>query len=245
MVTSTFRPVIILLPRNPTVIPLSMKGRGRAPFDAQKSSGNMNDLRGKVLRIKPNSYGTYEIPDGNLFPKDGSEGRPEIYAMGARNPFRISVDSKTVYLYWGDVGPDVGQNGRYGPESFDEWNQARTPGNYGWPFFVGDNKAYPDRDFAADKVGELFDPARPVNNSPNNTGNEILPPARPAFIWYPKGISPVFPMLGKGSNSAMAGPIYYADKYPENSRVKLPDYYNGKLLIYEWARSWGAGGVNG
>lgn len=211
---------------------------GRGPFDAQKSSGNMNDLRGKVLRIKPNNYGTYDIPDGNLFPKDGSEGRPEIYAMGARNPFRISVDPKTGYLYWGDVGPDVGRDGRYGPESYDEWNQARTPGNYGWPFFVGDNKAYPDRDFATDQVGELFDPARPVNNSPNNTGGEILPPARPAFIWYPKGTSPEFPMLGQGSNSAMAGPVYDADRFPENSRVKLPAYYNGKLFIYEWARSW-------
>lgn len=210
----------------------------RFPFDAQKSSGNTHDLRGKILRIKPTAFGTYEIPDGNLFPKDGSQGRPEIYIMGARNPFRITVDPKTNYLYWGDVGPDVGEDGRYGPQSYDEWNQARKPGYYGWPYFMGDNKAFPDRNFETDEVGELFDPARPVNNSPNNTGSQILPPAQKAFIWYPKGISPEFPMLGQGSNSAMAGPVFYSDMFPADSRTIFPEYYNGKWFIYEWARSW-------
>ena len=64
---------------------------GRAPFDAQKSSGNTHDLRGKILRIHPEPDGTYTIPDGNLFPKDGSKGKPEIYVMGTRNAFRFSV----------------------------------------------------------------------------------------------------------------------------------------------------------
>jgi hypothetical protein len=41
---------------------------GRSPFDAQASSANPNDLRGKILRIHPKDDGTYAIPDGNLFP---------------------------------------------------------------------------------------------------------------------------------------------------------------------------------
>ncbi|MEM7657773.1 MAG: ThuA domain-containing protein, partial [Bacteroidota bacterium] len=65
---------------------------GRGPWDAQKSSANPSDLRGKVLRIRPTEEGSYEIPEGNLFPKDGSAGRPEVYVMGCRNPYRISVD---------------------------------------------------------------------------------------------------------------------------------------------------------
>ncbi|MEM6628179.1 MAG: PQQ-dependent sugar dehydrogenase [Bacteroidota bacterium] len=211
---------------------------GRGPFDAQKSSGNTHDLRGKVLRIKVLSDGSYEIPEGNLFPPDGSQGRPEIYVMGARNPFRISIDAKTGFLYWGDVGPDGTRDGKYGPQSYDEFNQAREAGNFGWPFFVGDNKAYRFRDFAADTVGEYFDPLAPANRSPNNTGAEILPPAQPAFIWYSKRKSKNFPHLGRGSNSAMAGPIYYADAFAPQSPVKFPEYYNGKLFIYEWARSW-------
>ncbi|MBT33996.1 MAG: carbohydrate-binding protein, partial [Thalassobius sp.] len=54
--------------------------------DSLKYSANANDLRGKILRIKVNDDGTYSIPDGNLFPKDGSEGRPEIFVIGVRNP---------------------------------------------------------------------------------------------------------------------------------------------------------------
>ena len=73
----------------------------------RKSSGNANDLRGKILRIHVEADGSYTIPDGNLFPKDGSQGKPEIYVMGARNPYRIWVD-KRGFLYWGDVGPDGG-----------------------------------------------------------------------------------------------------------------------------------------
>ncbi|MEL7530260.1 MAG: PQQ-dependent sugar dehydrogenase [Bacteroidota bacterium] len=211
---------------------------GRGPYDAQKSSSNANDLRGKILRIRPNEDGYYDIPDGNLFPKDGSQGRPEIYIMGARNPFRIAVDDKTGYVYWGDVGPDAGQDGRYGSESRDEWNQARKPGFYGWPYFMGDNIAFPFRDFEEDTVGPLFDPAHPVNYSPNNTGIRDLPAAQPAFIWYGKNTSEKFPMLGKGSNSAMAGPIYYTPTSAAESTVKLPEYYEGKWFIYEWARSW-------
>jgi cytochrome c len=56
---------------------------GRGPFDAQKSSSNTNDLRGKVLRIKPEKDGTYSIPAGNLFPKGTASTRPEIYAWAA------------------------------------------------------------------------------------------------------------------------------------------------------------------
>lgn len=210
---------------------------GRGPFDAQKSSGNTNDLRGKILRIRPTPEGGYEIPEGNLFP-NGEGGRPEIYVMGARNPFRISIDPWSNFLYWGDVGPDVGQAGRYGPESFDEWNQAPTAGNYGWPYFVGDNYAYPDRDFASDEVGPLYDAKAPVNESPNNTGARVLPPARPAFIWYPYGNSKEFPMLGSGSRSSMSGPFYDKDNLVPITNSALPDYYHGKWFIYEWARSW-------
>ncbi len=209
---------------------------GRAPFDAQKSSGNANDLRGKILRISVNKDGSYSIPDGNLFPKDGSAGRPEIYVMGARNPYRITVD-KRGFLYWGDVGPDGGVANERGPKSQDEWNQARKPGNYGWPYFVGDNKPYADFDFATNKVGPLFDPNRPVNESPNNSGVKVLPPAQKAMIWYPYDKSVEFPMLGTGSRSAMGGPFYYLDDY-KKSEVRFPAYYDKKMFIYEWARNW-------
>ncbi|MCC9166986.1 ThuA domain-containing protein [Pontibacter harenae] len=208
----------------------------RGPFDAQKSSGNTHDLRGKILRIQVEPDGTYTIPPGNLFPKDGSQGRPEIYVMGARNPYRITVD-KRGFLYWGDVGPDGGEANARGPKSQDEWNQARTPGNYGWPYFVGDNKAYADFNFATNEIGPRFDPNRPLNDSPNNYGSKVLPPARKAMIWYPYEASEEFPMLGTGSRSSMAGPFYYLNDY-HKTRYRFPKYYNNKMFIYEWARDW-------
>jgi cytochrome c len=210
---------------------------GRAPFDAQKSSGNTHDLRGKILRIHPEPNGTYTVPDGNLFPKDGSKGKPEIYVMGTRNAFRFSVDQHNGIVYWGDVGPDGGVDTDRGPQSYDEFNQAKEPGNYGWPYFVADNKAYADFDFATNKIGSRFDPEHPVNNSPNNTGSRELPPAKKAMIWYPYGTSKEFPIMGTGSRSAMAGPVYYSNDF-NDAKARFPDYYDGKLFIYEWARSW-------
>eukprot|EP01034_Spumella_vulgaris_P006455 gene6455-8217_t len=66
--------------------------------------------------------------------------------MGHRNPWRISVDSKTNYVYWGEVGPDANEDSEIGPRGYDEMNQARKPGNFGWPWFVADNQAFPDQE---------------------------------------------------------------------------------------------------
>ncbi|MBO9638432.1 MAG: PQQ-dependent sugar dehydrogenase, partial [Siphonobacter aquaeclarae] len=209
---------------------------GRAPWDAQKSSGNTNDLRGKILRIHPEANGTYTIPEGNLFPKGTPQTRPEIYTMGHRNPYRISVDKHTGYVYWGDVGPDAGTDSvGVGPTAEDEFNQARQPGNFGWPYFVGDNKAYYDVNFATGQKGALFDPAHPFNDSPNNTGLRELPPARPAMISYPAAETKKFPLLGSGGRSAMAGPAYYKQDFAKAKRP-FPDYYNGQVFLYEWMR---------
>lgn len=224
-------------PRSTAYAPIDNRP-GRSPWDAAKGSGNTNDLRGKVLRIHPEPDGTYTIPEGNLFPKGTAQTRPEIYTMGARNPYRISVDKHTGFLYWGDVGPDAGQDsvGR-GPRAYDEINQARKPGFFGWPFFVGNNYAYNERDFITGKQGEPFNPEKPLNLSPNNTGLRELPPAQKAFIWYPYDRSPEFPLVGTGGRTAMAGPVFYSEDF-KNAERPFPDYYNGKLFIYEWMRGW-------
>ncbi len=211
---------------------------GRSPWDARKSSANTNDLRGKVLRIHPEADGSYTIPEGNLFAPGTENTRPEIYTMGHRNPYRISVDKHTGYMYWGDVGPDASRDSTgYGPAGHDEFGQARSAGNFGWPLFVGNNKAYNDVDFETGESGPKFDPAHPINDSPNNTGLRELPPAKPAYIWYPAGPSTEFPILGSGGRSAMAGPVFYAEDFADADRP-YPDYYDGKLFIYEFMRSW-------
>jgi len=210
---------------------------GRELSDDQAATANSNDFRGKILRIKPLPDGTYSIPEGNLFPKDGSKGKPEIYVMGVRNPFRISVDPKTKYLYWGDVGPDTEVPGREGKMSYDEINQARKPGFFGYPYFLADNQVFPDYNFETKKEGPGKDPQKPFNDSPHNTGIRELPAAQPAFIWYGKGPSAKYPSVGKGGASAMAGPVYRRELFA-NSPYKLPGYYDGKLFIFEWIRKW-------
>ncbi|HKZ67239.1 MAG TPA: PKD domain-containing protein, partial [Chitinophagaceae bacterium] len=176
--------------------------------------------------------------DGNLFPKGTDKTRPEIFVMGNRNPYRISVDQKNSYLYWGEVGPDAANDSfnTRGPRGYDEVNQARKAGYFGWPLFVGNNYSYRQYDYATGQSGAAFDPQHPLNDSRNNTGLRELPPAQPAFIWYPYGPSPDFPQVGTGGRNAMAGPVYYSDMFPKETR--LPDYYNGKLIIYEWIRGW-------
>ncbi|GAA5219400.1 hypothetical protein GCM10025777_00300 [Membranihabitans marinus] len=205
--------------------------------DDQATAANTNDLRGKILRIKPEEDGTYSIPKGNLFPEGMPNTRPEIYIMGSRNPYRFSVDSKKNILYWGDVGPDTKVQGEDGLMSYDELNRAEKPGFYGWPYFLGNNQAFPYYDFETKEEGPRFNPKRPINQSPNNTGLRELPEAQPAFIWYGKGSSVKFPLVGKGGASAMAGPIFYADQF-KGQPYRISDYYDGKLFIYEWLRNW-------
>ena len=207
-------------------------------YDDRRAAGNSNDLRGKILRIRVNEDGSYSIPEGNLFPEGTPKTRPEIYVMGDRNPYRISVDKHTGYLYWGEVGPDAGNDSlsTRGPRGYDEVNQARKAGNFGWPYFVGNNYPYHEYNYATGVSGPAFDAGHPVNDSRNNTGIKELPPAQPAFIWYPYAASHEFPILGTGGRTAMAGPVYYVKDYPGETRY--PAYYDGKLFTYDWMRNW-------
>jgi cytochrome c len=219
----------------------------REPWDAQRTSANTANLIGKILRIHPTPDGKYTIPDGNLFPKDGSAGRPEIFVMGCRNPWRISIDPKSGYLYWGEVGPDSRKDSERGPRGYDEINQARKAGFFGWPLFVGANFAYAKYDFEAQKIGELHDPAKPRNLSVNNTGLKELPPAQPAFIYWPYEDSKEFPMLGTGGRTACAGPVYHFQQSFEKTNG-FPKEYDNCLLFWDWQRpfvKWAKLGASG
>lgn len=200
------------------------EGEDRKCYDAQRTAANTNDLRGKILRIMPTKAGGYTIPSGNLFPVGMEKTRPEIYVMGCRNPYRISVDSKSGFLYWGKVGPDGAKDNKRGPRGYDEINQARAAGNFGWPYFSGDNQAYADYDFQKKEVGAEFNPAAPMNHSVNNTGLQQLPPAQPAFWHYPR-------------SSACAGPVYYADQF-KGSDQALPEAFDSTLIVYDWTSNW-------
>jgi cytochrome c len=211
---------------------------GHALNDSERTAANSADLRGKILRVHPEADGAYTIPPGNLFSPGTANAFPEIYILGCRNPFRFSVDLPTGWLYWGDVGPDaLGPDPARGPAGFDEFNVATAAGNFGWPYFQADNRPYVGWDFATKTSGAAFDPAHPVNDSPNNSGVRQLPPAQPAFLWYPPGPSSRWPELGSGARSAMAGPVYHFDPALRSER-KLPVEYDGAVLLFDWERGW-------
>jgi glucose/arabinose dehydrogenase len=219
--------------------PIDERTNRNPGFDAQRSSGNTNDLRGKLLRIKVNADGGYSVPAGNLFAPGTPNTRAEIYAMGFRNPFRFNVDKATGAVYLGDYGPDAGAaNPNRGPAGQVEFNRITSAGFYGWPYCTGYNSSgetYNDYNFAGGASGGKFNCAGGVtNNSPRNTGQQTLPPARPAWLAY-DGCS--VSGLGCGSESPMGGPVY---RYEPNlsSAVKFPQSLDGHFFATEFGRRW-------
>ncbi|UCM86953.1 PQQ-dependent sugar dehydrogenase [Streptomyces marincola] len=221
--------------------PIDERADRNPAYDAQRTSANTDDLRGKVLRIKVGRDGSYTIPRGNLFSPGTPQTRPEIYLMGLRNPFRIEVDRRTNDVYVADYSPDAGRpDPERGPNGHGKWFVATEPGNHGWPYCVTPDMPYIDYDFATGASGEPFDCAAPVNESPHNTGLTELPPVEQPDVWYPGAGSAEFPELGTGGVGPMAGPAYDYSPWTALGRhsVAWPKSYDGIPLFYEWTRNY-------
>ncbi|WP_299275596.1 ThuA domain-containing protein, partial [uncultured Georgenia sp.] len=219
--------------------------------DARETSANTNDLRGKLLRIiplddipegaEPGIGSTYEIPEGNLFPVGTEKTRPEIYAMGFRNPFQFAIDEETGHISMADYSPDNSNDNpsSRGPAGIAEWMLITEPGFYGWPLCMGDNEPFRDVDYTTSPptVGDFFDCDNPVNDSVRNTGLRELPPAKPADMWYGYQRSSHPEVIPQGSGLApMGGPFYHYDPDLE-SDTKFPPAFDGQPFFFEWARN--------
>lgn len=100
-------------------------GDGGGGNDPVNSGQDKRQMLGKILRIDVDDPGTaqrpYGIPSDNPF-ADGVEGRAEVFALGMRNPWRMSFDRMTGEFWVADVGQDA----------WEEVNLVERGKNYGW-----------------------------------------------------------------------------------------------------------------
>jgi glucose/arabinose dehydrogenase len=137
---------------------------GRKTRGPLGNAQDLSNLMGKILRIDVNSGNPYGIPKDNPF-ADGKKGKPEIYAYGIRNPWRMSFDMDADRkLIWGEVGQTM----------FEEVNVGKLGANYGWNIREGfhgfdpqNPKAMPDKP----KTGHLGEPlVDPILEYKNGNG---------------------------------------------------------------------------
>ncbi len=102
-------------------------GDGGSGGDPGNRAQNTDSLLGKMLRIIVDpADSTYSIPPTNPFAMDTANGRPEIYAVGMRNPWRWSFDPVTGDLWIGDVGQGAQEEVDFIPAGTTEYL------NLGW-----------------------------------------------------------------------------------------------------------------
>jgi glucose/arabinose dehydrogenase len=121
-------------------------GRGPNPPDPLNTGQDCSDLLSSVLRVdvdKKDAGKNYAVPKDNPFVAL-KDVRPEIWAFGFRNPWRMSFDRKTGDLWVGDVGWEL----------WEMVHKVEKGGNYGWSIVEGRQPVKPDQ-----KIGPA--PIRP------------------------------------------------------------------------------------
>ena len=102
-------------------------GGGQGDKHGEIGNGqNLNTLLGKILRVDVNTEAAYVVPKDNPF-VGKTDARPEIWAYGFRNPYRMSFDKLSGQLFVGDVGQDT----------WEEVDIIKKGGNYGWRLVEG------------------------------------------------------------------------------------------------------------
>jgi len=118
-------------------------------------SQSLSSTAGKIVRMRPDG----SIPPGNPFPQARGR-RAAIWARGLRNPFTFDIEPKSGRMFVNDVGG----------ARFEEIDEIRAGGNYGWPLgegplrtreFVDPVYAYSHEHGCAITGGAFYAPAHP------------------------------------------------------------------------------------
>ena len=135
-------------------------GDGGAAGDPLQSGQDKKSLLGKILRIDVQGASAdlpYRIPKDNPFAKDPAWA-PEVWALGIRNPWRITFDRKTGDLWCGDVGQD----------RFEEVDKIVKGGNYGWNFYEAAH-TFPPGSMRDPNIGHI----PPIAEYPRSEGQSV------------------------------------------------------------------------
>ena len=112
-------------------------GDGTSDSDGWNTGQDLSELLGGVLRIdvdRPDGARAYSVPKDNPF-VGMTNARPENWAYGLRNPWRMCIDKKTGQIWVGNNGQDL-------------WETAhliRRGENYGWSVYEGSHPFYLNR----------------------------------------------------------------------------------------------------
>jgi len=134
-------------------------GDGGDMNDPLRHGQNLSTLLGSILRIdidRQENGKNYAIPKDNPFVSH-QRARPEIFAFGVRNPWRLAVDSKRGDVWMADVGQDL----------WEEINIVQRGGNYGWSIREGTHP------FGNAAMSEVSKPLAPIWEYDHRVGRSI------------------------------------------------------------------------
>jgi uncharacterized repeat protein (TIGR03806 family) len=116
-------------------------GDGSGIADEYQTGQDLTDVRAKILRIDVSDPRFYSIPKDNPFVDRGT-ARPEIWAYGLRQPWKMSFDAKTGDFWVGEVGQDL----------WESVHRIQKGGNYGWSVKEGTHDFRPERPKGPDAI---------------------------------------------------------------------------------------------
>ena len=160
-------------------------GDGGAAGDPLEAGQDPEQLLGKLIRIDPLGGETpYGVPEDNPF-ADGREGRPEVWLLGVRNPWRFSFDRATGDLWVADVGQDEIEEVDLLPAN-ERGRGAGRGANLGWNEMEGD-QPYEGGTAPADHTPPLLTYSH-ANGGCSVTGGyvyrgEAIPDLRGAYLY--------------------------------------------------------------
>lgn len=219
-------------------------GDGTTDSDTNLTGQKISDLVSGMLRIDvehPDPGKEYSVPKDNPF-LGNAGARPELWAYGFRNPWRIHIDPKG-NLWCGDIGQD-------------QWEMieiVRRGDNYGWSVVEGGHPFYIERErgphpFVTPIIVHPHSEARSITGGVTYLGSKF-PELRGAYIYGDYGTGKIwaarydgqkisfhreiadtpYQILGFGLDAAgelyfvdYAGPLYTLERIPEDAKPKAP-----------------------